>query len=59
VVSQKTVMQRLVEENSSRAFVKYFGLASERDGGYLKTERKAMMNSRKYDAELIDMLITR
>jgi hypothetical protein len=44
VVSQKTVMQRLKEKNSSRPFVRKFGLASEpqlaavliRDGGYLK-----------------------
>jgi hypothetical protein len=46
VVSQKTVMQRLIEENSSRPFVKGAGLASEpllaavltRDDGYLKQQ---------------------
>jgi hypothetical protein len=31
VVSQKTVMQRLIEENSSRPFEEGSGLASESD----------------------------
>jgi hypothetical protein len=65
VVSQKTVMQRLVEENSSDPFVMGSALTSEpllaelrkRDGGYLKRQTRSP-NSRTYGAIGIDMVIS-